>query len=72
MEELYPESYQNAITGRLLEHPTHDRFRGPDLKQALHDIGFTTIDHLERRWLGILGVFQVSESKGGAEGSENG
>jgi len=59
MEELYPESYQNAITGRLFEHPTHDRFRSPDLSRALRKTGFTSVGRLEHRWLGILGVFQT-------------
>lgn len=59
MEELYPESYQNAIAGRLFEHPPHDRFRSPDLTRALEETDFTTLDRLEHRWLGILGVFQT-------------
>jgi len=72
MEELYPESYQNVITGRLFEHPVQDRFRGPDLKQVLDDTGFNTLGRLEHRWLGLLGVFQVRDSKSRVGNSGNG
>jgi len=72
MEELFPESYQNAITSWLLVHPAQDRFRGPDLHRALDDTGFTILDRLEHRWLGILGVFQARKSNGGAGNSGTG
>ena len=56
IEEIYPPLYLNAITRRLLLHPTENRFDGKDLKIALADAGFFLEAFLESRFLGILGV----------------
>lgn len=55
-EELYPPLYLNAVTRRLLLHPTQNRFHGKDLKKALAAAGFSLAARLESRFLGILGV----------------
>ena len=54
-EELYPALYQNALTRRLLLHPTGNRFRSGHLQRALKDAGLSPGLPLENRWLGILG-----------------
>ncbi len=56
MLELYPALYQNFITGRLLLHPTRNRFNGPDLKRGLQDAGLCLAHTLEIKQMGILGI----------------
>jgi ubiquinone/menaquinone biosynthesis C-methylase UbiE len=56
MLELYPALYQNFITGRLLVHPTRNRFQGPDLKKALQDEGLRLAHIFEINKMGILGI----------------
>lgn len=56
LEELYPALYQNFITKHLLVHPTQDRFRSEDFRQALTACGFSFQGSLEWKSIGILGV----------------
>jgi ubiquinone/menaquinone biosynthesis C-methylase UbiE len=56
MLELYPALYQNFITGRLLVHPTRNRFNGPDLKKGLQDEGLDLTHTREIKHMGILGI----------------
>ncbi|MBW1956614.1 MAG: hypothetical protein JRI83_13010 [Deltaproteobacteria bacterium] len=56
MEELYPPLYLNAVTRRVLLHPTQNRFHSRDLKAALSRAGLFLHAFLESRFLGILGV----------------
>jgi ubiquinone/menaquinone biosynthesis C-methylase UbiE len=56
IEELYPMFYQNAITGRLLEHPKENRFESHDLKQGLEDRGLIFQHTLEMSSIGLLAV----------------
>jgi ubiquinone/menaquinone biosynthesis C-methylase UbiE len=55
-EELYPSLYQNALTRHILLHPTSNRFRSSDLKQAVQGSGLAMIDYLEVQKIGILGT----------------
>lgn len=56
MEDLYPTFYQNFITGRILVHPTQDRFFSHDLRQALKHVGLPIKDALDLKKVGILAV----------------
>ena len=56
MEELYPALYQNAITKRILLHPSEDRFLSHDLRQGLEAAGMPIQKAIECKRLGILGV----------------
>jgi ubiquinone/menaquinone biosynthesis C-methylase UbiE len=56
MEELYPSLYQNFLTKHILLHPTEDRFKSHDLKEALRTIGLPLANVLEFKKVGILGV----------------
>jgi ubiquinone/menaquinone biosynthesis C-methylase UbiE len=56
MEELYPSLYQNALTGRILAHPTEDRFRSDDLREALNQADLPIREAFDLRGVGILGV----------------
>jgi ubiquinone/menaquinone biosynthesis C-methylase UbiE len=56
MEELYPALYQNIITKHLLLHPEEDRFSGPELRQALAEVGLSMKEALEFKRIGILGM----------------
>jgi ubiquinone/menaquinone biosynthesis C-methylase UbiE len=56
MEELYPALYQNAITKRILLHPSEDRFLSHDLRQWLEAVRMPVQDAIECQKLGILGV----------------
>ncbi|MBW1776486.1 MAG: class I SAM-dependent methyltransferase [Deltaproteobacteria bacterium] len=56
MEELYPPLYLNAVTRRVLLHPTQNRFHSRDLKAALSRAGLFLHAFLESGFLGILGV----------------
>ena len=55
-EELYPSLYQNAVTRHILLHPTKDRFRRRDLREALDHAGFAVKKLLEAPGVGVLGV----------------
>ncbi len=56
LEELYPVLYQNFLTRHILLHPRSDRFRGPDLRQALAEAGLALQYFTEFHKLGILGA----------------
>jgi ubiquinone/menaquinone biosynthesis C-methylase UbiE len=55
-EELYPSLYQNFITRHILLHPTRDRFRSHDWKDALQEMKLLVQKSVEQKKLGILGV----------------
>ena len=56
VEELYPSLYQNAVTRRILLHPTADRFFSDDLKDFMRDVGLPIKKAIEFKKLGILGI----------------
>jgi ubiquinone/menaquinone biosynthesis C-methylase UbiE len=56
LEELYPGTYQNVLTSRILVHPTWDRFRGHDLRPAIAKCGMEIEAAREFKRFGILGV----------------
>jgi len=56
LEELYPGTYQNVVTARILVHPTQDRFRGHDLRAAISKCGMKIKAVREFKPFGILGV----------------
>jgi len=56
LEELYPGTYQNVLTSRILVHPTHDRFRGHDLRAVIAKFGMEIKAAREFKRFGILGV----------------
>jgi len=56
LEELYPPLYLNAVTRRLLVHPTENRFKSRDLKAGLAEAGLDLQEAIESRFLGILGT----------------
>jgi ubiquinone/menaquinone biosynthesis C-methylase UbiE len=56
LEELYPDLYQNALTSRILVHPSEDRFRGGDLRTAIDQCGMALRAAREIKRFGILGV----------------
>lgn len=56
IEELYPTLYQNFVTKHILLHPTENRFRSQDLREALEEAGLKVVNALEIRALGILAV----------------
>ena len=55
-EEIYPALYSNAITHRLLDHPTENRFHGPEYRAALQDAGLTLLPGYKESRFAILGV----------------
>jgi ubiquinone/menaquinone biosynthesis C-methylase UbiE len=55
-EEYYPASYQNAITQKLLLHPSENRFVSDDLKSTFEKSGLRLKKILECKLLGVLGV----------------
>jgi ubiquinone/menaquinone biosynthesis C-methylase UbiE len=56
LEELYPATYQNVLTSRILVHPTQDRFRSHDLRAVLAKFGMEMKAVKEFKRFGILGV----------------
>ena len=55
-EEIYPALYANVITRRLLEHPTENRFRGPEYRAALQKEGLRLLPGYKETRFAILGV----------------
>jgi len=55
-EELYPSLYQNFITRHILLHPTVNRFKREDWKDALQEMKLWVQKSVEQKKLGILGV----------------
>ena len=62
--EIYPSLYQNFLTKRFLLHPTRDRFRSKDLKEALRQAGFSLIAAREVKPVGIVAVAEKKGTKG--------
>jgi ubiquinone/menaquinone biosynthesis C-methylase UbiE len=55
-EELYPSLYQNFITRHILLHPSGNRFKSEDWKDALQGMKLLVQKSIEQKKLGILGV----------------
>ena len=55
-EEIYPPLYANPVTRILLEHPTEDRFHGPEYRGALQSEGFRLLPGYKESRFAILGV----------------
>ena len=55
-EEIYPALYANVITRRLLDHPTENRFQGPEYRAALQAEGLRLLPGYRETRFGILGV----------------
>lgn len=55
-EEIYPALYANLITRRLLEHPTENRFHGPEYRAALENEGLRLLPGYKETRFAILGV----------------
>ena len=56
LEELYPGTYQNVVTTRILVHPSQDRFWGEDLRAVIAKCGMEIKAAREFKRFGILGV----------------
>ena len=55
-EEIYPPLYANLITRILLEHPTENRFHGPEYRGALKSEGFRLLPGFRETRFAILGA----------------
>ena len=55
-EEIYPALYANVITRRLLEHPTKNRFHGPEYRATLQKEGLRLLPGYKETRFAILGV----------------
>lgn len=55
-EEIYPPLYANFLMKRLVAHPTHDRFHGPEFRAGLAAAGLTLLPGWRESRLGILGA----------------
>ena len=55
-EEIYPALYANPVTRILLEHPTENRFHGPEYRGALQSEGFRLLPGYKESRFAILGV----------------
>ncbi len=55
-EEIYPALYANVITRRVLDHPTENRFYGPEYRAALQAEGLSLLPGYKESRFGILGV----------------
>jgi ubiquinone/menaquinone biosynthesis C-methylase UbiE len=55
-EEIYPPLYANPLTRILLEHPTEDRFHGPEYRGALQREGLRLLPGYKESRFAILGV----------------
>ncbi|MCG6916901.1 MAG: class I SAM-dependent methyltransferase [Deltaproteobacteria bacterium] len=55
-EEIYPPLYANVITRILLEHPTENRFYGPEYRSALKSEGLRLLPGYKETSFAILGV----------------
>jgi ubiquinone/menaquinone biosynthesis C-methylase UbiE len=55
-EELYPSLYQNAVTRHVLAHPTENRFRRRQLREALERAGLPLRASLDVPGVGLLGA----------------
>jgi ubiquinone/menaquinone biosynthesis C-methylase UbiE len=55
-EEIYPPLYANVITRIMLEHPTENRFHGPEYRAALQSEGLRLLPGYKESRFAILGV----------------
>ena len=55
-EEIYPPLYSNPITRILLEHPSENRFHGPEYRGALQSEGLRLLPGYKESRFAILGV----------------
>jgi ubiquinone/menaquinone biosynthesis C-methylase UbiE len=56
IEEYFPALYANALFGRLLAHPTEDRFRAPEFRQALSAENLELVPGCAESKFRLLGV----------------
>lgn len=56
IEEYFPHLYANALFGRLLVHPTEDRFGSAEFQSALRSAGFRAIEGARISASRMLGV----------------
>jgi ubiquinone/menaquinone biosynthesis C-methylase UbiE len=66
-EEIYPALYANFLFRRLLVHPRHNRFEGPEYRASLADAGLKLLPGYKESRFAILGV-AVKEGSGGRTG----
>jgi len=55
-EEIYPPLYANPLFRHLLDHPTENRFHGPEFRGALRTTGLALLPGYRETPFGILGV----------------
>jgi ubiquinone/menaquinone biosynthesis C-methylase UbiE len=55
-EEIYPPLYANALMRRIVAHPTHNRFHGPEFKNSLAGAGLALSPGYRESRFGIIGV----------------
>jgi ubiquinone/menaquinone biosynthesis C-methylase UbiE len=55
-EEIYPPLYANPLFRHLLDHPTENRFHGPEFRGALKAAGLALLPGYRESPFGILGV----------------
>ncbi len=55
-EEIYPPLYANVITRWLVDHPSENRFYGPEYRAALLSEGLRLLPGYKESRFGILGV----------------
>lgn len=56
IEEYFPALYANAFFGRLLAHPTEDRFQGSDFRAALDETRLRLLEGRSESRYRLLGV----------------
>lgn len=55
-EEIYPPLYANALMRRLLDHPTENRFHGPEYRARLAAASLRLLPGYRETRFGILGA----------------
>ncbi len=65
-EEIYPPLYANPLFRHLLDHPTENRFHGPEFRAALRAAGLSLIPGYRESPFGILGVAVKERSAHGS------
>jgi ubiquinone/menaquinone biosynthesis C-methylase UbiE len=55
-EEIYPPLYANFLFRHLLDHPTENRFHGPEFCAALSQAGLKLLPGYRQSRFGVLGV----------------
>jgi ubiquinone/menaquinone biosynthesis C-methylase UbiE len=56
VEEYFPALYANAFFGRLLAHPTEDRFQAPEFRSALSEKRLELMEGFSEAKFRLLGV----------------